>query len=113
MECAGATPGSGGPEPSGPPQSEYKGYGEVDPASGLYPWYDFSEEERSGYTWPDIIEYWDLIEADMNERYHVDLSEPGLLERRTGRWLRVRILGLLAVESRLFAALIPQEVGKP
>jgi len=49
----------------------------------------------------------------MNERYHVDLSEPGLLERRTGRWLRVRILGLLAVESRLFAALIPQEVGKP
>lgn len=49
----------------------------------------------------------------MNERYHVDLSEPGLLERRSGRWLRVRILGLLSVESRLREALTPQEVSKP
>jgi len=50
----------------------------------------------------------------MHERYHVDLSEPGLLERRSSRWLRVRILGLLFVESRLLDALTkPQEVSKP
>lgn len=33
----------------------------------------------------------------MHERYHVDLSEPGLLKRRSSRWLRLRILGLLTV----------------
>lgn len=33
----------------------------------------------------------------MNERYHVDLSKPGLLKNCSSRWLRVRILGLLSV----------------
>ena len=41
----------------------------------------------------------------MAERYHLDLSEPGLLEQRSWRWLRVRILGLLPVDSRLHMAL--------
>jgi hypothetical protein len=40
----------------------------------------------------------------MHERYHVDLSEPGLLNRPS-RWLRVRILGLLSVESRLYSVM--------
>jgi hypothetical protein len=43
----------------------------------------------------------------MNERYHIDLAEPGLLDRRSARWLRVRIVGLMSVESRLQAALTP------
>ncbi len=50
----------------------------------------------------------------MQEFYHIDLSEPGLLERRSARWLRVRIEGLLSrpttpfcVGSRLRFALFP------
>jgi hypothetical protein len=45
----------------------------------------------------------------MQERYNVDVEEPGLLDRRSGRWLKVRILGLLAVESRLRAEMFPPE----
>jgi len=43
----------------------------------------------------------------MQERYHIDLAEPGLLEARSARWLRVRIVGLLddRVDSRLARAL--------
>lgn len=33
--------------------------------------------------------------------YGIDLEEPGLMGRRTWRWLRIRILGLLSTESRL------------
>jgi len=43
----------------------------------------------------------------MHERYHIDLSEPGLLDNRSGRWLSVRILGLLSVDSRLNRVLFP------
>ena len=43
----------------------------------------------------------------MAERYHIDLSVPGLLRQRSGRWLGVRILGLLSVDSRLNHALFP------
>lgn len=45
----------------------------------------------------------------MAERYHVDLAEAGLLERRSARWLRVRILGLFSVESRLRFKLYPSK----
>ena len=36
----------------------------------------------------------------MQERYSIDLSEPGLLDARSARWLRTRILGLLSVPFR-------------
>jgi hypothetical protein len=49
----------------------------------------------------------------MHERYGIDLDEPGLLEGRTVRWLKVRILGLLECESRLSSALAPPEKGTP
>jgi len=52
----------------------------------------------------------------MAEHYHIDLSEPGLLEQRSGRWLLARILGLLAMPttpfspgSRLCFALFPPQ----
>jgi hypothetical protein len=47
----------------------------------------------------------------MQEHYHIDVSEPGLLDRRSGRWLRVRIFGLLSCDSRLRAALAPKLGG--
>jgi len=58
-----------------------------------------------------------LIEADMHEHYGIDIAEPGLLERRSGRWLRVRILGLFSsatggaepLRPRVARALFPDE----
>lgn len=43
----------------------------------------------------------------MQQFYHIDIAEPGLLETHSARWLRVRISGLLDIESRLRAALFP------
>jgi len=45
----------------------------------------------------------------MAERYRIDVEEPGLLDVRSARWLRVRILGLLSVESRLRLELFPPQ----
>jgi hypothetical protein len=46
----------------------------------------------------------------MQEHYHIDLAEPGLLKSKTGRWLRIRILGLLTEGTRTHAALWPPKV---
>lgn len=43
----------------------------------------------------------------MHERYGIDAESPGLLDARSARWLKVRIQGLLHVDSRLAAALSP------
>lgn len=53
----------------------------------------------------------------MHEHYGIDIAEPGLLESRSGRWLRVRIKGLshvasgglVPVRSRLGRALFPDK----
>lgn len=45
----------------------------------------------------------------MQDRYRIDLEEPGMLESRTSRWLKLRICGLLSVDSRLTAALTKKE----
>ncbi|OUC99347.1 hypothetical protein CA984_03665 [Streptosporangium minutum] len=57
-------------------------------------------------TWEDLFSRWSLIEADLHQVYGVDLEQPGLLKARTGRWLRVRVLGLLAdPKTRIFRVL--------
>ncbi len=43
----------------------------------------------------------------MQERYQIDLSEPGLLDQRSARWLRVRILALADLPHRLYRATMP------
>ncbi len=48
----------------------------------------------------------------MQQHYGIDLSEPGLLDRRSGRWLHLHILGLLHIESRLRYKLNPPEDPK-
>jgi len=45
----------------------------------------------------------------MQERYHIDVDEEGLMERRSARWLKLRIRGLLSVESRLYRQMFPPE----
>ncbi|MGA5509354.1 hypothetical protein [Streptomyces umbrinus] len=43
----------------------------------------------------------------MHEIYGVDVGAPGLLQARSWRWLRVRILGLLSADSRIQRLLNP------
>lgn len=45
----------------------------------------------------------------MQEFYHLDLSEPGLLEARSGRWLKTRLQGLFIIDSRITRAFRPAE----
>jgi hypothetical protein len=48
-----------------------------------------------------VWEQVDLIETDFQHLYHLDLSTPGLLDTRTARWMKVRVLGLLRIDSQL------------
>ncbi|MFI6606846.1 hypothetical protein [Streptomyces sp. NPDC050507] len=41
--------------------------------------------------------------------YGIDVDTPGLLQQRTWRWLRIRILGLLSAESRLARHFAPPD----
>lgn len=52
-------------------------------------------------TWARILNEWPLVEADLHEIYGIDAGDPALLQARSWRWLRTRILGLLSAESRL------------
>lgn len=55
-----------------------------------------------------VTEHWLLIEADLHEFYGIDLGDRALLRSRSWRWLWVRIVGLLSVESgRLRRTLYP------
>lgn len=78
------------------------GGGPVDAATGLREWYN-PDPETPGITWADIFDRWTAVEADLHQSYGVDLGQPGLLKQRTGHWLRVRVIGLLAdPKTRLF-----------
>lgn len=57
--------------------------------------------------WARLLDEWPLIEADLHEVYGVDVGEPGLLDTRSWRWLRIRILGLLSADSRISRLLDP------
>lgn len=44
---------------------------------------------------------WNAIEADFQQTYGIDLSDPAVRHRRSWRWFKVRLAGLLQVESRI------------
>lgn len=56
-----------------------------------------SEPAASGtrVTWADLERHWDLLEADLHERFAIDLWAPGVLDR-PWPWLAARISALLA-----------------
>lgn len=57
-------------------------------------------------TWGDVLERWDLVEADLHQVYGIDIDDRELRETRTWRWLRVRIGGLLTnPDTRICRAL--------
>lgn len=49
------------------------------------------------------------MEADLQDVYGIDVSDPAIRHGRTWRWLQVRILGLLSVDSRLYRHFKPPE----
>lgn len=57
--------------------------------------------------WPRLLAHWSLVELDLHEQYGIDVGEPGLLRRRSWRWLRLRVHGLLSTECRTQRALNP------
>ncbi|HEY9409323.1 MAG TPA: hypothetical protein VIQ30_22680 [Pseudonocardia sp.] len=61
-------------------------------------------------TWGQILQRWSLVEADLHERYGIDVDSP-IMRGRSWRWLRVRVFGLLSVDSRLARALQPRKAG--
>jgi hypothetical protein len=54
-----------------------------------------------------IFEHWIKVEADLHQFYGIDLGDRALMRARDWRWLRVRVIGLCAIESRLARALNP------
>lgn len=55
-----------------------------------------------------LFEHWRHIEADLHQFYGIDLDDPDR-RPRSWRWLKVRIIGLVAVESRIARALAPDD----
>ena len=80
-------------------------------------WYDPTaprpKVDESKLTWDNILSNWDAIETDMHMLYGVDVAD-GILDRRSWRWFRVRVVRLLAEESMLARALglVPTAGGK-
>jgi hypothetical protein len=50
-----------------------------------------------------------LVEVDLHQHYGIDIDDRELLRRKSWRWLSLRILGLLSIESRLRASIYPEE----
>ena len=105
MGDRGKSAGRRGTDCTGQCPDGCKGWGRVDPATGLHRGYDTTE---TGPTWAEILHHWDLIELDLHDRFGVDV-ESGVLRERSGRWLRLRILGLLSADTRLWRAMNPNK----
>ena len=65
----------------------------------------YTENRLNVPTWPEILENWVFVEADLQDS-GIDVGT-GILRERDARWLKVRIIGLLASANtrigRLFA----------
>jgi hypothetical protein len=64
-------------------------------------------------TYGNLLRHWNLVELDFQEVYGIDLGEPGILRRRTWRWITLRVVGLLSTECRVQRVLNPQAHEKP
>ncbi|MDT0306132.1 hypothetical protein RM780_04035 [Streptomyces sp. DSM 44917] len=62
-------------------------------------------------TWAQLLAAWELIEADLHAEYGVDIAS-GVLRKRTWRWLRLRIIALLAANTRTARHFAPKDQPK-
>ena len=91
-----------------------QGAGTTIEETGLSDWYEAEGRrvQEGGKQWKEILGHWNHIEADLQEHYGIDVGT-GILTQRSWRWLEVRIVGLLAIESsRLRLTLYPPEKTK-
>lgn len=113
MEVRGkSTQAQSGSAPNGDPDPT--GRGHYDEETGLSDWYEAEGRrvQEGGKQWKEILGHWNHIEADLQEHYGIDVGA-GILTQRSWRWLEVRIVGLLAIESsRLRLTLYPPEKTK-
>jgi hypothetical protein len=56
-------------------------------------------------TWAQILDRWELVEADLHETFGIDMEDRDQLRSRSWRWLHVRITGLLSANTRTARAL--------
>ncbi|OPC83003.1 hypothetical protein B4N89_20535 [Embleya scabrispora] len=61
--------------------------------------------------WQQILDHEDAVEADLHQVYGIDYDDA--LDRRSWRWMAVRIAGLLSTDSRLYRALTPRQDPAP
>lgn len=59
-----------------------------------------------------MLEEWNKIENDFQQHYGVDLTDPLVRRRRSWRWFKVRLIGLLQIESRIQAQFNPSPEQK-
>lgn len=60
-----------------------------------------------------MLRHWKAAELDLHETFGIDVDEPGLLERRTWRWLLLRLSDLVVRPGTRIGALVraPDEEG--
>ena len=59
-----------------------------------------AQVDHSKLTWGAMLSRWDAVETDFQAFYHIDLAG-GILNDRTWRWFRIRLVRLLAEETQL------------
>ena len=64
--------------------------------------------DSGGVRWEQLEEHWDDVEADLHERFGIDLWAPGVLDR-PWPWLISRIVALLTVPMAYVT--VPGEKG--
>jgi len=72
----------------------------------------FEEAVDLGPSWIDIFDNWGLVEADLHDRFGIDIEDRVLMRSRPWRWLKSRILALFSVPPLIVPAeppiVIPQ-----
>lgn len=84
------------------------GKGELDPATGLFEWYDLPPDHaarrivedgsQGSVTILSVVEQWELLVADFRSEYGIGLA---LGEPLAWREFRPLVVGLLATDSRI------------
>ena len=60
----------------------------------------FKQVDSEKLSWAGLLSEWDAIETDFQHFYNLDL-EDGVLDRRTWRWFKIRVLRLLEEDTKL------------